>query len=110
MPRVFHVRYCSLHIAIVGALLCMLLLSNTSKLIAYRFLVWTAIGQIIYFSYGFWHSEGRSSVRNGDDSNSKDFHSNMEIYVLDDISSNVQLTEVSDINTDKDDGIIQIYC
>ena len=29
----------------------------------YRFLIWTAIGQIFYFSYGFWHSKRRASAR-----------------------------------------------
>ncbi len=34
-------------------------MTSVSKATAYRFLAWTAIGQIVYFSYGFWHSKLR---------------------------------------------------
>jgi hypothetical protein len=38
-------------------------MKGISKETAFRFLVWTAIGQIIYFSYGFWHSRRRQQPR-----------------------------------------------
>lgn len=28
----------------------------------YRLLIWTAIGQIVYFTYGFWHSKKRQQL------------------------------------------------
>ena len=28
----------------------------------YRFLIWTAIGQFVYFAYGFWHSKKRRQL------------------------------------------------
>ena len=59
MPRMFRVPFGSWFVPTLGSLLCILLLANTSKPTAYRFLVWTAIGQIIYFSYSFRHSKGR---------------------------------------------------
>ena len=34
-------------------------MKGITKTTGYRFLVWTALGQIIYFSYGFWHSKQR---------------------------------------------------
>lgn len=43
----------------IGSLLCILLMKSISKATVYRFLLWTGIGQIIYFSYGFWHSKRR---------------------------------------------------
>jgi len=47
----------------VGSILCILLLKGISSVTAYRFLVWTGIGQIIYFCYGYWHSKRRDPIR-----------------------------------------------
>ena len=63
MPRTFRVPLGSWLVPTLGALLCILLMATISKISAYRFLVWTGIGQIFYFSYGFWHSKRRLSRR-----------------------------------------------
>ncbi|CAF3385466.1 unnamed protein product [Rotaria sp. Silwood1] len=63
MQRVFQVPFGSWLIPTVGSLLCILLMKGITKPTGYRFLVWTAIGQIIYFSYGFWHSKQRISIK-----------------------------------------------
>ncbi|CAF3822138.1 unnamed protein product [Rotaria sp. Silwood1] len=62
--RPFKVPFGSWLIPIIGSLLCILLMKGITKSTGYRFLVWTAIGQIIYFSYGFWHSKRRNLIRN----------------------------------------------
>ena len=59
MPRTFRVPFGPCLIPIVGSLLCILLMKDTSKEAGLGLLVWTAIGQIVYFSYGFWHSKRR---------------------------------------------------
>ncbi|CAF4173629.1 unnamed protein product, partial [Rotaria sordida] len=64
MQRVFQVPFGSWLVPIVGSLLCILLMKGISKATGFRFLVWTALGQIIYFSYGFWHSKRRKLIRN----------------------------------------------
>ncbi|CAF4657332.1 unnamed protein product, partial [Rotaria sp. Silwood2] len=48
----------------IGSLLCILLMKGITKATGFRFLVWIALGQIIYFSYGFWHSKQRKLLRN----------------------------------------------
>ncbi|CAF1206681.1 unnamed protein product [Rotaria sordida] len=64
MQRVFQVPLGPWLIPIVGSLLCILLMKGITKATGFRFLVWTALGQIIYFSYGFWHSKQRKLLRN----------------------------------------------
>jgi amino acid transporter len=59
IPRSFRVPFGPWLVPIVGILLCILLLINTSGGTAIRFGIWMAIGHIIYFSYGFWHSKAR---------------------------------------------------
>ncbi|CAF4936940.1 unnamed protein product, partial [Rotaria sp. Silwood2] len=39
-------------------------MTSVTKATVYRFLVWTAIGQVLYFSYGFWYSKRRKLFRN----------------------------------------------
>ncbi|CAF0960486.1 unnamed protein product [Rotaria sordida] len=63
IQRIFQVPFGSWLIPIIGSLLCILLMSGITKPTAVRFLVWTALGQIIYFSYGFWHSKRRKSIK-----------------------------------------------
>ncbi|CAF0883601.1 unnamed protein product [Rotaria sp. Silwood1] len=63
ISRTFQVPFGSWLIPIIGSLLCILLMKGITQPTGYRFLVWTAIGQIIYFSYGFWHSKQRKSIR-----------------------------------------------
>ena len=63
MQRKFKVPCGIWLIPTTGALLCILLLIPISKETYYYFLVWTAIGQIIYFSYGFWYSNKRRTQK-----------------------------------------------
>jgi amino acid transporter len=58
-PRAFQVPFRPWLVPVLGILLCIVLLINITKGAAIRFGVWMAIGHIIYFSYGFWHSKGR---------------------------------------------------
>ncbi|CAF3807643.1 unnamed protein product [Rotaria sordida] len=59
ISRAFEVPFGSWLIPTVGSLLCILLMKCITKATGFRFLAWTALGQIIYFSYGFWHSKQR---------------------------------------------------
>ncbi len=63
MQRPFQVPFGPWLIPTVGALLCILLMKGISKETGYRYLVWTGIGQIVYFSYGYWHSKRRQRKR-----------------------------------------------
>ncbi|CAF3347124.1 unnamed protein product [Rotaria sp. Silwood2] len=63
MQRIFQVPFGSWLIPTIGSLLCILLMSGITKSTGFRFLVWTALGQIIYFSYGFWHSKRRKLIK-----------------------------------------------
>ena len=59
MQRTFEVPFGPWLIPVLGSLLCILLMQSVSKITAFQFLVWTALGQFVYFSYGFWHSKRR---------------------------------------------------
>lgn len=61
IERKFRVPCGSWLLPTVGSLLCILLLKGVNKMTVYRFLIWTGIGQIFYFSYGFWHSKKRKA-------------------------------------------------
>jgi hypothetical protein len=63
MQRPFEVPFGRWLIPTVGALLCILLMKGISKDTGYRYLVWTGIGQVIYFSYGYWYSKRRQRKR-----------------------------------------------
>ncbi|CAF1393625.1 unnamed protein product [Rotaria sordida] len=63
MQRIFQVPFGSWLIPTIGSSLCILLMRGITKPTVFRFLVWTALGQIIYFSYGFWHSKQRKSIK-----------------------------------------------
>ncbi|CAF3420028.1 unnamed protein product [Rotaria sp. Silwood1] len=63
ISRPFEVPFGSWLIPTIGSLLCVLLMKGITEATGYRFLVWTAIGQIIYFSYGFWHSKRRKLMK-----------------------------------------------
>jgi hypothetical protein len=63
MQRTFRVPFGSWLIPTLGSLLCILLFTGIKEGAIYVFLVWTAIGQIFYFSYGFWHSKRRPPAR-----------------------------------------------
>ncbi|CAF2603781.1 unnamed protein product [Rotaria sp. Silwood2] len=64
MQRPFEVPFGPWLIPTIGSLLCVLLMTSVTKATVYRFLVWTAIGQVLYFSYGFWYSKRRKLFRN----------------------------------------------
>ncbi|CAF1458652.1 unnamed protein product, partial [Rotaria sordida] len=72
IQRIFQVPFGSWLIPIIGSLLCILLMSGITKPTAVRFLVWTALGQIIYFSYGFWHSKRRKYIKSASTSSVTD--------------------------------------
>jgi amino acid transporter len=63
MPRSFRVPFGPWLIPVIGCLLCILLLINTTKGTAIRFGIWMAVGQIVYFSYAFRHSRARLQER-----------------------------------------------
>ena len=63
VPRGFRVPFGPWVIPPIGALLCLLLMVTSSKETAIRLVIWMGIGQVIYFSYGFWHSKLRLSRR-----------------------------------------------
>jgi hypothetical protein len=55
--RTFRVPFGPWLIPTVGGLLCLALMAGTSTGTGIRFLVWTGIGQIVYFAYGYRHSK-----------------------------------------------------
>ena len=59
VPRGFRVPLGPWVIPPIGALLCVLLMVTSSKETGIRLVVWMAIGQVIYFTYGYWHSKLR---------------------------------------------------
>jgi hypothetical protein len=59
----FQVPFGGWLIPTVGALLCILLLINTTKGTGVRFAVWIAIGHIFYFGYSFRHAKARLPSR-----------------------------------------------
>jgi amino acid transporter len=63
MPRSFRVPFGPWPIPVIGCLLCILLLINTTKGTAIRFGIWMAVGQIVYFSYAFRYSRARLQKR-----------------------------------------------
>ncbi len=80
--RTFQVPFGSWLVPVVGSLLCILLLKGISKATGYRFLVWTAIGQIVYFSYGFWHSNRRQGRQKESVNSSLDSLSTVESIAM----------------------------
>jgi len=59
VPRGFRVPLGPWVIPPIGAVLCLLLMATSSKETGIRLVVWLGIGQIIYFTYGYWHSKLR---------------------------------------------------
>lgn len=57
VPRYFKVPGGRWLIPSIGSLLCLPLMKGVTRGAVYQFLIWTAIGQIVYFSYGYWHSK-----------------------------------------------------
>lgn len=98
MPRMFQVPFGTWFLPISGSLLCILLLVNTSQPTAFRFLVWTGIGQIIYFSYGFRHSKGRLSSRKQSVNSISNVSFSMRDVAINVIESKSQNNSVNEIN------------
>src|SRR5690349_1437268 len=90
MPRAFEVPFGPWLIPIVGSLLCILLLITISKGTAIRFGIWMAIGHIIYFSYGFWHSKARLQKQRDSFTSSSDLVPRSESVIIDTPTSNVE--------------------
>lgn len=63
MCGTFKTPFGSWLIPTLGSILCILLMVGVSKATAYRLLIWTLIGQVIYFMFGFWHSKRRIALR-----------------------------------------------
>lgn len=59
VPRGFRVPFGPWVFPPIGAILCVLLMITSSKETGIRLAVWMGIGQVIYFSYGYWHSKLR---------------------------------------------------
>jgi APA family basic amino acid/polyamine antiporter len=59
VPRGFRVPFGPWFIPPLGALFYILLMVTSSKETGIRLAVWMGIGQVIYFTYGFWHSKLR---------------------------------------------------
>jgi len=83
IPRSFRVPFGPWLVPIVGILLCILLLVNTSGGTAIRFGIWMAVGQIVYFSYAFWHSKARVQKRKDSCANMNEFVQT-EVFVVPD--------------------------
>jgi hypothetical protein len=65
VQRTFRVPFGPWLIPTVGGLLCIVMMAGTSTGTGIRFLVWTGIGQIVYFAYGYRHSKKRNMERDG---------------------------------------------
>lgn len=63
-PREFKVPCGKWLLPTVGSLLCILVMKSVSVTTVYRFLVWTGLGQIVYFSYGYRYSKCRQLRKN----------------------------------------------
>jgi basic amino acid/polyamine antiporter, APA family len=59
VPRGFRVPFGPWIMPPIGALLCLLLMITSSKETGIRLAIWMGIGQVVYFSFGFWHSKLR---------------------------------------------------
>eukprot|EP00123_Amoebidium_parasiticum_P018863 comp24306_c2_seq2/m.45660 comp24306_c2_seq2/g.45660 ORF comp24306_c2_seq2/g.45660 comp24306_c2_seq2/m.45660 type:complete len:545 (-) comp24306_c2_seq2:282-1916(-) len=56
------VRYEFPIVPVLSMAMCIWLMSSTGVETLYRFLVWLAVGLIVYFSYGLWHSKMRFGI------------------------------------------------
>lgn len=59
VPRGFRVPLGPWVFPPIGAFLCILLMASSSKETGMRLGIWLAIGQVIYFCYGYWNSKLR---------------------------------------------------
>jgi amino acid transporter len=90
IPRPFQVPFYRWQvIPIVGILLCILLLINTTAGTAIRFAIWIGVGHIVYFSYSFWHSKGHSRKSPTSSTTSLNEVDQPEIYGIPDKSPSI---------------------
>jgi hypothetical protein len=109
MPRTFRVPFGPWLIPTVGSLFCILLLTRISEATRYRFLVWTVIGQIFYFSYGFWHSKRRPSARDHSVQNTVEPLAIVESVMIQSMSTESELDLASEITENDREKIILSY-
>jgi len=91
IPRGFRIPFGAWPIPTVGAFLCVLLLINASMETGIRIGVCMGIGQIIYFSYGFWHSKTRLRKRGESINSTSEFLSTTEVIDMNEICANSEL-------------------
>ena len=77
VPRNFQVPFGPWVIPLLGAILCLLLICCATAGTAMRFGIWTGIGQIIYFSYGFWRSKYNRLPERSRTSTTSDLHDSL---------------------------------
>ncbi|CAF3413685.1 unnamed protein product [Rotaria sp. Silwood1] len=99
ISRTFQMPLGSWLILIIGSLLCILLMKGITKSTGYRFLVWTATGQIIYFSYGFWHSKRRKLIRNESNASRIALRPTVAI-VIEEYTNNGFESDLASVNTE----------
>ena len=109
MPRVFRVPFGSWFVPTVGSLLCILVMIGTSKATAYRFLVWTGIGQIIYFSYSFRHSKGRSMLQQHVINTPGAVRPILKTVAENSTHADIELNVISEISNGHDEDVIEQY-
>ena len=100
MSGIFKTPFGSWLIPTLGSILCILLMASVSKAIGYRLLVWTLIGQVIYFVFGFWHSKRRILLQQE------------RISMAEELIQTVRRSEpvrTDDMNENHPDGIITQY-
>ena len=106
ISKAAHIGCGSLLLATLGGIFCIILIISVSKVTRYRFLVWTGIGQVIYFAYSFRHSKQRSVWRKASMDNPRQLRRPMEIIALDGMHSGVgSVVVVSEPNHGHDDEI-----
>jgi amino acid transporter len=104
MPRCFRVPFGAWLIPTIGTLLCILLLINTTKGTAIRFGVWMAVGNIVYFSYGFWHSKVRLQIQQNLYVSTNELVSTEEIIDTDTSKTNPGLETIEETVEETTDG------
>jgi hypothetical protein len=109
IPRTFRVPFGSWFIPTLGSLLCILLLKGVSKVTVYRFLVWTGIGQIFYFSYGFWHSKRRPPTRKNSVKSTSELLSTVEGIMMEPVHAESEPEFVSEITENNTEEISVCY-
>jgi len=79
-------------------------MATSSKETGIRLVVWMAVGQVIYFSYGFWHSKLRLSRRSNSVAVIDKFVAPFESQTKQS-AENENLTEMSIFNVEKQNNI-----